>query len=116
MVERREDTPSVPSSGEAVATKLRRIARKARSDLKFQFTSLFHLMNEELLRGCFKQLRGRAAAGIDGVTKAAYAEHLEENLTALVERLHRLGYVPHSVRRMYIPRLHTRSTCTIPRE
>ena len=69
MVERREDTPPVPSSGEAVATKLRRIARKARSDPKFQFTSLYHLMNEELLRGCFKQLRGRAAAGIDGVAK-----------------------------------------------
>ncbi len=70
MVERREDTLSVPSSGEAVATKLRRIARKARSDPKFEFTSLYHLMNEELLRGCFKRLRGRAAAGIDRVTKA----------------------------------------------
>ena len=104
MVERREDTPPVPSSGEAVATKLRRIARKARSDPKFQFTSLYHLMNEELLRGCFKQLRGRAAAGIDGVTKAAYAEHLEENVTVLAERLHRLAYVPQSVRRVYIPK------------
>jgi len=104
MVERREDTPPVPSSGEAVATKLRRIARKARSDPKFQFTSLYHLMNEELLRGCFKQLRGRAAAGIDGVTKVAYAEHLEENVTVLVERLHRLAYVPQSVRRVYIPK------------
>jgi group II intron reverse transcriptase/maturase len=104
MVERREDTPSVPSSGEAVETKLRRIARKARSDPKFQFTSLFHLMNEELLRGCFEQLRGRAAAGIDGVTKAGYAEDLEENLTALVERLHRMAYVPQSVRRVYIPK------------
>ena len=31
MVERREDTPSVPSSGEAVATRLRRVARKART-------------------------------------------------------------------------------------
>ena len=61
-------------------------------------------MNEELLRGCFKQLRGRAAAGIDGVTKVAYAEHVEENLTALVERLHRLAYVPQRVRRVYIPK------------
>lgn len=104
MVEWREETPSVPSSGEAVTTKLRRIARKARSNPKFQFTSLFHLMNEELLRGCFKRLRGRAAAGIDGVTKAAYAEHLEENLTALVERLHRMAYVPQGVRRVYIPK------------
>jgi len=48
-----------------------------------QFTSLYHLMDAELLRGCFMRLRGDAAAGIDGMTKAAYAEHLEENLAEL---------------------------------
>jgi len=69
MVERCEDTPSAPSSGESVETKLRRIARKARREPKFQFTSLFHLMNLELLRGCFERLRAGAAAGIDRVTK-----------------------------------------------
>lgn len=57
MDERREETPTVPRSGEMVATKLRRIAGKARKEPKFQFTSLFHLMNEELLRGCFERLR-----------------------------------------------------------
>ena len=104
MVARCEETPPAPSRGEPVATKLHRIARKARNEPEFKFTSLFHLMDVELLRGCFARLRGDAAAGIDGKTKAEYAEHLEENLTELVKRLHRMGYVPQPVRRVYIPK------------
>ena len=68
MVERCEATPSAPSRGEPVATKLHRIACKARNEPEFRFTSLFHLMDMELLRGCFARLRGDAAAGIDGKT------------------------------------------------
>jgi len=104
MVERCDETPSAPSRGEPVATKLHRIARKARNEPDFKFTSLFHLMNVELLRGCFKQLRGGAAAGIDRKTKADYAEDLEENLAELVKRLQRMGYRPQPVRRVYIPK------------
>lgn len=104
MVERREDTPTGPSAGQTVETKLRRIASKARNDSKFQFSSLFHLMDKELLRGCFKRLRGDAAAGIDRVTKQMYARNLEENLTKLIERLHRMAYIPQDVRRVYIPK------------
>ncbi len=104
MVERYEETPSAPSRGEPVETKLHRIARKARNEPEFRFTSLFHLMNEELLRGCFKRLRGDAAVGIDGKTKEEYAENLEENLAGLVKRLHRMAYIPQPVRRVYIPK------------
>jgi group II intron reverse transcriptase/maturase len=87
-----------------VETKLFRIAEKARRERKFQFTSLFHLMDMELLRGCFVRLRKDAAAGIDGVTKAMYGEELEERLTELVERLQRMAYIPEPVRRRYIPK------------
>lgn len=104
MVTRREDTSTGPSIGESVETKLRRIADKARKDPKCQFTSLFHLMTEDLLRGCFQRLRGDAAAGIDRVTKEVYGKDLEANLTKLVERLHRMAYVPQDVRRVYIPK------------
>jgi retron-type reverse transcriptase len=61
-------------------------------------------MNQELLRGCFAELRKEAAAGIDGVTKVMYAEGLEERLTELVERLQRMAYIPEPVRRRYIPK------------
>ena len=105
MVARSEETPSVLSDGEPVETKLLRIAEKARKEPEFKFTSLYHLMNEKLLRECFKRLRNDAAAGIDEVTKEMYAENLEANLSSLTERLHRMAYIPQPVRRKYIPKL-----------
>ena len=68
MIARSRETPSVHGNGETVATKLLRIAEKARKEPRFKFTSLYHLMNEELLRECFSRLRKDAAAGIDDVT------------------------------------------------
>lgn len=104
MTERSGETPAVHRRGETVATKLLRIAEKAGREPKFQFTSVYHLMNEELLRGCFAKLRKKAAAGIDGMTKEMYGEKLEERLTELVGRLQRMAYIPRPVRRQYIPK------------
>lgn len=104
MVARREETRIVPSSEESVVTKLRRIAEKARKEPSFRFTSLYHLMNEELLRGCLKRLRKDAAAGIDDETKETYAANLDANLSDLIDRLHRMAYIPQAVRRTYIPK------------
>jgi len=42
---------------EMVATKLQRIAEKAGRESSCRFTSLFHLMNVEMLRECFRELR-----------------------------------------------------------
>ena len=104
MGARGEETSAVHSSGEPVATKLHRIAEKARKEPGFKFTSLYHLMDKELLRGCFMRLRKDAAAGIDKMTKDMYAENLEANLSNLIERLHRMAYKPQPVRRKYIPK------------
>lgn len=104
MVARCEETSAVHGSGEPVETKLHRIAEKARKEPGFKFTSLYHLMNEELLRGCFKRLRKDAAAGIDKMTKDMYAENLEANLSKLIDRLQRMSYIPQPVRRAYIPK------------
>ena len=46
---------------ESVQTNLQRIVTKASKDKRCQFTSLFHLMNKELLLECFTQLKGNAA-------------------------------------------------------
>ena len=104
MVARCEETLAVHGSGEPVETKLQRIAEKARKEPDFKFTSLYHLMNEELLRGCFNRLRKDAAAGIDKMTKDMYAENLDANLSNLIGRLHRMAYIPQPVRRTYIPK------------
>ncbi len=95
----------MPSNREMMVTKLQRIAKKARSDSGCRFTSLFHLMNTEMLRECFRRLRKDAAVGIDKVTKEDYAENLEENLAVLVEKLHKMSYIPLPVRRVYIPKV-----------
>ncbi|MFH0997707.1 MAG: hypothetical protein V1844_19760 [Pseudomonadota bacterium] len=42
------------SNSESVETKLQRIAEKACKEPSCQFTNLFHMMDEELLRGCFE--------------------------------------------------------------
>lgn len=104
MVEQSRETPAAHRSGETVETKLLRIAAKARKESKFQFTSLYHLMNEELLLECFRRLSEDKAAGIDEVTKNEYAENLEANISNLVGRLHRMAYRPQPVRRVYIPK------------
>jgi len=104
MIEWCEETLAVHGSGEPVTTKLRRIAEKARKEPQFKFSSLYHLMNEELLRECFKKQRNNAASGIDKVTKGKYAENLDVNLSELIESLHQMSYIPQPVRRTYIPK------------
>ncbi len=104
MTQRLEETLPVLRNGEAVQTKLNRIADRARKDSEAQFSSLMHLLNEEMLRESFKRLSGSAAPGIDKVNKEEYAENLEENIADLIERLKRRAYHPQPVRRKYIPK------------
>ncbi|MEX0917096.1 MAG: group II intron reverse transcriptase/maturase, partial [Candidatus Paceibacterota bacterium] len=85
-------------------TKLARIAEIAKEKPKERFTSLYHLLNEEMLLQCHVELDGNKAAGIDRVTKAEYEANLEENIRNLAERLKRKGYRPQPVRRTYIPK------------
>ena len=94
----------MPSNEESVATKLKRIAEKARKDPQCRFTSLFHLMSYDLLWECFWELKKCKASGIDHVTKEQYEENLLENLDDLVERLHRMAYIPQPVLRVNIPK------------
>ena len=66
-------------SSPTLSTKLRRIAAQAR-DGERVFTTLAHWIDVDLLRAAFGRLRSGAATGIDGETKAEYAEDLESNL------------------------------------
>jgi group II intron reverse transcriptase/maturase len=104
MIERSGETPAEHRSGEPVETKLLRIASRAREEPKLKFVNLYHLMNEEMLLGCYGRLSENKAAGIDEVTKAEYGENLEANIRELVGRLHRMAYRPQPVRRVYIPK------------
>lgn len=94
-----------PCSGteEMMGTKLERIAEISATTPKPEFTSLYHLINAEMLLQCHKELDGNKAMGVDKVSKAEYAEHLEENITNLVERLKKKAYKPLPSLRVYIP-------------
>lgn len=85
-------------------TKLALVARRAREDSTFQFTSLAHLLDVEFLRECYGSLGKEKACGVDGRSWQEYGEHLEENLAGLVERLKAKRYQPLPARRVYIPK------------
>ena len=87
-----------------MGTKLERIMEISATTPKPEFTSLYHLINIEMLKQCHKELDGSKAVGIDKVTKAEYEEHLEENLTNLVSKLKNRAYKPLPSLRVFIPK------------
>ena len=87
-----------------MSTKITRINQIAKEKPKEVFTSIYHLIDYELLNECFHELDGSKATGLDKVTKAKYAENLEENLNNLVERLKTMSYRPSPAKRVNIPK------------
>ncbi len=83
-------------------TKLERIAEISANTRKSKFTSLYHHINEEILKQCHKELDGNKAVGIDRVTKHEYGANLEENISGLVIRLKNKSYKPLPVLRVFI--------------
>jgi RNA-directed DNA polymerase len=83
-------------------TKLKKIAWLSARDPHKQFDCLMHHFNEESLAGCFHELDGRKAVGIDGIDKEDYGRELEANLEDLVARMKRMAYRPGPVRQVLI--------------
>lgn len=63
-----------------MSTKITRINQIAKEKPQEVFTSIYHLINYELLKECFKELDGNKATGLDNVTKDMYFMNLDENL------------------------------------
>lgn len=85
-------------------TSLQGIAKKAASDRKYRFRNLFGMLNEELLRDCWRGIRKNAAYGVDRVSAREYERDLEGNIKRLVDRLKSKSYRAKLVRRQYIPK------------
>lgn len=85
-------------------TKLARISQLSSENSDMVFTSIGHLINKELLRECHKDMDGKKAVGIDGITKEEYEAELEENLENLERRLKQKAYRPKPARRVEIPK------------
>ena len=85
-----------------MSTKITRINQIAKEKPQQVFTSIYHLINYELLKECFKELDGNKATGLDNVTKDMYFMNLDENLNNIVERLKTKSYRPSPARKVNI--------------
>jgi group II intron reverse transcriptase/maturase len=86
----------------SISTRQERIAELAR---KFQtLTTLSHHIDEEWLREAYRRTRKDGAAGVDGQSAKEYAQNLEGNLGALLERAKAGTYRAPVVRRVHIPK------------
>lgn len=66
--------------------------------------SLMQYVNKETLAKSYCQQPKGKAEGVDGITKEAYGENLNDNLDDLLRRMKRFSYKPYPVRRAYIPK------------
>jgi len=92
------ETPGSPT----VSRKLQRIAEQAQRYPAMVFDNVLHLIDQEFLREAYRQTRRNSAPGVDQVTAQQYAEHLEDNLRDLHERLRDNRYVAPPVERVWI--------------
>ena len=97
-------TTGETSSSPTVSTKLQRIAEQAIQYPEMKFTTLAHLIDQDLLREAYRRTRKSGAPGCDGVTAAEYAEDLEANLRDLHQRLRRGRYRAAPVQRTWLPK------------
>lgn len=99
-----KDTLPTHRGGNLMETKLTRIREIAEENPKERFTSLYHLLNVELLMECHYEIGKDKASGVDQVTKVEYGENLRENVEDLVSRLKTFSYIPQPALRTYIPK------------
>ncbi len=91
-----------------ISPKLRRIAELARERPQTALTTLAHHL--DLLLEAYRRTRKDGAVGVDGQTAEAYAEHLEANLRALLERAKSGAYRAPPVRRVHLPKVGSTKT------
>jgi len=79
-------------------------AKKAQAQPKHRCGTRYERLHEAYLRECWRDIRKDAASGVDHVSAEAYAQHLEENIHDLVERLKGKRYRATRVKRHSIPK------------
>lgn len=87
-----------------VSTKQAWIADLARQVRGEPIRTLAHHVDQDWLREAFRRTRKDAAAGVDDVSAADYAENLDENLESLLNRAKSGRYRAPPVRRVHIPK------------
>jgi len=104
VVEPENGTMSETLRSGNVTTKIQRIAELARKHPTRVFSSVAHAIDLEWVREAYRRTRKDGATGVDGRNAAAFAEHLEANLSSLAEKLRTGNYRPPPVKRAHIPK------------
>ena len=87
-----------------MTTGLERIATKARSDQRLVFTSLAHHITPALVQDSLERIPARSSAGVDGMGVDAAKVLMNQWLPEMLGAVHRRGYKPLPVKRVYIPK------------
>lgn len=87
-----------------MTTAVERIAAKARSEPKLRFTSLAHHLTQERLWKSLSHIPKTSAPGCDGQTVREAKEEFEIWSAPMLSAVHRNGYHPPPIRRVYIPK------------
>jgi retron-type reverse transcriptase len=101
---RETEMPVQTADGQQKTTKLESIGKRAILRKDTVFNNVGHVLDLDLLRECYRELDGKKAIGIDGVTKETYGGRLEGNLQDLLERIRRCAYKPRASRLVEIPK------------
>ena len=94
----RGETPGSPTG----SMKLQSIATQAKRYPEMVFDNVFHLLDRAFLLEAYRLTRKNSAPGVDKVTAKQYAEHLDDNLRDLHERLRDNRYVAPPVERVWL--------------
>ena len=87
-----------------MSPELSKVVERAKNDPEARFHSLAHYLDEAALKRAFARIRKDAATGVDGVSKEEYAEHLDENIRDLNQRMRTQQYRHQLIRRVHIPK------------
>ena len=87
-----------------MTTALERIADKARREPTLQFTSLAHHLTPERLWQALHHMQTSTAPGVDGVPHDEAVDTFPQWSREVLNALHRKGYHPPPVRRVWIPK------------
>lgn len=91
-------------SPETVSTKQLKLTQRATAIPGEALTTLSHLIDLGWLREAYRRTRKDGASGVDGQTAKSYEEHLEQNLSSLLDRFKSGVYRAPPVKRVYIPK------------
>jgi RNA-directed DNA polymerase len=92
------------STSASMSPKLLEVVARAKREPAGRFHALAHLLDVSALRRAYERIRKDAAVGVDGVTKEAYGQALEENLWRLHGRMTSKTYRHRPIRRVHIPK------------